>query len=74
MVLFSDLEGRLHMLDYDKKFLLRSPRQPHLRWLFDTRLHAPAGERLALIDRLERILLGAGRYFRTGKVLVFGDV
>src|SRR5438045_6766109 len=23
-VLFSDLEGRLHMLDYDKKFLLNS--------------------------------------------------
>ena len=23
-MLFSDLEGRLHMLDYDKKFLLRS--------------------------------------------------
>ena len=23
MVLFSDLEGRLHMLDYDKKFLLQ---------------------------------------------------
>src|SRR5260370_41979106 len=23
-VLFSDLEGRLHMLDYDKKFLIRS--------------------------------------------------
>ena len=23
-VLFSDLEGRLHMLDYDKKFLLKS--------------------------------------------------
>src|SRR6516225_4443314 len=23
-VLFSDLEGRLHMLDYDKKFLLRA--------------------------------------------------
>jgi len=22
-VLFSDLEGRLHMLDYDKKFLIR---------------------------------------------------
>src|ERR1700751_2431664 len=46
-VLFSDLEGRLHMLDYDKKFLLRSfdnltfdgssirgftgPRERHLR-------------------------------------------
>ena len=24
-VVFSDLEGRLHMLDYDKKFLLKSP-------------------------------------------------
>ena len=23
-VMFSDLEGRLHMLDYDKKFLLKS--------------------------------------------------
>src|SRR6516165_1544954 len=23
-VLFSDLEGRLHMLDYDKKFLMKS--------------------------------------------------
>ena len=23
-VLFSDLEGRLHMLDYDKKFLVKS--------------------------------------------------
>ena len=23
-VLFSDLEGRMHMLDYDKKFLLRA--------------------------------------------------
>ena len=23
-VLFSDLEGRLHMLDYDKKFLIKS--------------------------------------------------
>jgi glutamine synthetase len=23
VVLFSDLEGRLHMLDYDKKFLLK---------------------------------------------------
>ena len=29
-VVFSDLEGRLHMLDYDKKFLVKQLRQPHL--------------------------------------------
>ena len=26
-VCFSDLEGRLHMLDYDKKFLLKADRK-----------------------------------------------
>ena len=36
-VCFTDLEGRLHMLDYDKKFLLSS-RQPDLRRLVDPRL------------------------------------
>ena len=29
-VLFSDLEGRLHMLDYDKKFLRQELGQSHL--------------------------------------------
>ena len=29
-VLFSDLEGRLHMLDYDKKFLHQELGQPDL--------------------------------------------
>ena len=46
-VLFSDLEGRLHMLDYDKKFLLKSLRQPDLRRFVDSRLHRAAGKRSA---------------------------
>ena len=29
-VLFSDLEGRLHMLDYDKKFLICQPPESYL--------------------------------------------
>ena len=39
-VCFTDLEGRLHMLDYDKKFLLEVGRQPDLRRLVDPRLLA----------------------------------
>ena len=34
-----DLEGRLHLLDYDKKFLLGSYENPDLRRLVDSRLH-----------------------------------
>src|ERR1700682_4672053 len=50
-VLFSDLEGRLHMLDYDKKFLIKS-------WdnlTFD----GAARERPASRYLLGRFLLGA---------------
>src|SRR6478735_9377910 len=57
-VLFSDLEGRLHMLDYDKKFLLKS-------WdnlTFDgSSIHGAARERPAPGHRLVRLLLGARR-------------
>jgi hypothetical protein len=56
-VLFSDLEGRLHMLDYDKKFLVKS--YDNLTFV-DSRIHGAAGERSAAGDRLERVLLGAG--------------
>ena len=41
-VMFSDLEGRLHMLDYDKKFLVKQLGQPDLRRLLDSRLHRAA--------------------------------
>jgi len=30
----------MHMLDYDKKFLVKSLRQPDVRWLVDSRLYA----------------------------------
>ena len=46
-VLFSDLEGRLHLLDYDKKFLLGRLREPDLRWLVNSRLHGAEGKRPA---------------------------
>ena len=73
-VLFSDLEGRLHMLDYDKKFLIKS-------WdnlTFD-------GRRFAALRRSGKAICGwaltglrsTGRrrtIFGPGKVLVFGEV
>lgn len=36
-VMFSDLEGRLHMLDYDKKFLIKSWDRAAHRWLWNAR-------------------------------------
>ena len=52
-VLFSDLEGRLHMLDYDKKFLHQELGQSHFRRFVDSRLYGPAGKRPAPWDRLD---------------------
>ena len=66
-VLFSDLEGRLHMLDYDKKFLRKELGQPDFRRLLDPRLHRAARERSAARHRLERVLLGSGRHLRRGQ-------
>ena len=63
-LLFSDLEGRLHMLDYDKKFLLEELGQPDLRRILDSRLHRAEGERPAAGAGLVRLLLGAGRLLR----------
>ncbi len=38
-VLFSDLEGRLHLLDYDKKFLLDAYENLNVRRLVDSRIY-----------------------------------
>ena len=73
-VLFSDLEGRLHMLDYDKKFLIKS-------WdnlTFDgSSIRGFTAQR----ERDLRRAIDWGSFywapadiFGTGKVLVFGDV
>ncbi|GAC1416811.1 MAG: glutamine synthetase family protein [Candidatus Velthaea sp.] len=73
-VLFSDLEGRLHMLDYDKKFLVKSADN----LTFDgssIRGFTPQREsdlRLAL--DWSAFYWAPGDFFGSGKVLVFGDV
>ncbi|HJZ49047.1 MAG TPA: glutamine synthetase family protein [Roseiflexaceae bacterium] len=73
-VLFTDLEGRLHMLDYDKKFLLKSADN----LTFDGSsirgftVQAESDLRLA-IDWAAFYWLPAD-FFGPGKVLVFGDV
>jgi glutamine synthetase len=73
-VLFSDLEGRLHMLDYDKKFLVKSADN----LTFDgssIRGFTPQREsdlRLAL--DWSAFYWAPADIFGAGKVLVFGDV
>jgi glutamine synthetase len=57
-LLFSDLEGRLHMLDYDKKFLIKSFDNLTFDG-FDSRFYGAARERSATVHRLEHVLLGA---------------
>ena len=63
-VVFSDLEGRLHMLDYDKKFLIKS----YDNLTFDgSSIRGFTAQResdLRLGNRLERLLLGARRRLR----------
>src|SRR5512141_651260 len=73
-VLFSDLEGRLHMLDYDKKFLLKS---------YDNLTFDGSSIRGFTAQRESDLRLGIdwsafywapADVFGPGKVLVFGDV
>jgi glutamine synthetase len=73
-VLFSDLEGRLHMLDYDKKFLLRS----HDNLTFDgSSIRGFTAQResdLRLGIDWSAFYWAPADIFGAGKVLVFGDV
>jgi glutamine synthetase len=73
-VLFSDLEGRLHMLDYDKKFLVKS---------WDNLTFDGSSIRGFTAQRESDLRLGIdwaafywapADFFGTGKVLVFGEV
>src|SRR6195256_170798 len=73
-LLFSDLEGRLHMLDYDKKFLLKS---------WDNLTFDGSSIRGFTVQRESDLRLGLdwssfywapSDVFGSGKVLVFGDV
>src|ERR1700740_388542 len=73
-VLFSDLEGRLHMLDYDKKFLLRS----YDNLTFDgSSIRGFTAQResdLRLGLDWSAFYWGPADVFGPGKVLVFGEV
>ncbi len=73
-VMFSDLEGRLHMLDYDKKFLVKS---------FDNLTFDGSSIRGFTAQRESDLRLGLdwsafywapADIFGAGKVLVFGEV
>src|SRR6266576_3856537 len=73
-VLFSDLEGRLHMLDYDKKFLVKS---------YDNLTFDGSSIRGFTAQRESDLRLGIdwsafywvpADVFGAGKVMVFGDV
>ena len=73
-VLFSDLEGRLHMLDYDKKFLIKS---------WDNLTFDGSSIRGFTAQRESDLRLGIdwsafyfapADIFGSGKVLVFGDI
>ncbi|MDQ6663696.1 MAG: glutamine synthetase family protein [Acidobacteriota bacterium] len=73
-VLFSDLEGRLHMLDYDKKFLIKS---------WDNLTFDGSSIRGFTAQRESDLRLGMdwsafywapADVFGSGKVLVFGEV
>jgi len=73
-VMFSDLEGRLHMLDYDKKFLLKS----YDNLTFDgSSIRGFTAQResdLRLGIDWSAFYWGPADVFGPGKVLVFGEV
>jgi len=73
-LMFSDLEGRLHMLDYDKKFLLGS----HDNLTFDGSsirgFTAQKESDLRLGIDWTAFYWAPADYFGHGKVLVFGEV
>src|ERR1700753_4186120 len=73
-LLFSDLEGRLHMLDHDKKFLIKS----HDNLTFDgSSIRGFTAQResdLRLGIDWSSFYWAPADVFRPGKVLVFCDV
>ncbi|MCX6017011.1 MAG: glutamine synthetase family protein [Chloroflexi bacterium] len=73
-VLFSDLEGRLHMLDYDKKFLLKS----YDNLTFDgSSIRGFTAQResdLRLVIDWAAFYWAPADIFGPGKVMVFGEV
>ncbi len=73
-VLFSDLEGRLHMLDYDKKFLVKSWDNLTFDGSSIRGFTAQRESDLRLHMDWSAFYWGPADVFGAGKVLVFGEV
>lgn len=73
-VCFTDLEGRLHMLDYDKKFLLKSDDNLTFDGSSIRGFSAQVESDLRLIIDWEAFYWLPADVFGPGKVLVFGEV
>jgi glutamine synthetase len=73
-VLFSDLEGRLHMLDYDKKFLIKSWDNLTFDGSSIRGFTAQRESDLRLTMDWSAFYWGPADFFGPGKVLVFGQV
>ena len=73
-VLFCDLEGRLHMLDYDKKFLLKSYENLTFDGSSIRGFTAQKESDLRLGIDWSAFYFAPADIFGAGKVLVFGDV
>ena len=73
-VLFSDLEGRLHMLDYDKKFLLKNYENLTFDGSSIRGFTAQRESDLRLGIDWPAFYWGPADIFGPGKILVFGDV
>jgi len=73
-VLFSDLEGRLHMLDYDKKFLLKSWDNLTFDGSSIRGFTAQRESDLRLSMDWSAFYWGPSDVFGSGKILVFGQV
>src|ERR1700676_1651654 len=73
-VLFSDLEGRLHMLDYDKKFLVKSWDNLTFDGSSIRGFTAQHESDLRLGMDWSAFYWAPADYFGAGKVLVFGEV
>src|ERR1700722_13460584 len=73
-VLFSDLEGRLHMLDYDKKFLIKSWDNLTFDGSSIRGFTAQRESDLRLAMDWGAFYWAPADFFGAGKVLVFGEV
>lgn len=73
-VMFSDLEGRLHMLDYDKKFLVKSWDNLTFDGSSIRGFTAQRESDLRLAMDWSAFYWGPADYFGDGKALVFGEV